>query len=70
MGSAKAAVLPLPVLALASTSRPSMAGGSAWAWMGVGAVKPSAWMPRSTSGWSPNVEKGMKWGVSLCDTGM
>ena len=36
MGSAKAAVLPVPVAAWPSTSRPSTRGGIAARWMGVG----------------------------------
>jgi len=34
--SAKAAVLPLPVMAVATSSRPSMAGGIVFCWIGVG----------------------------------
>lgn len=40
-GMAKAAVLPDPVRALASTSFPSRAKGMAFSWMGVGCVHPS-----------------------------
>jgi hypothetical protein len=36
IGSVKLAVLPVPVWAMPSTSRPSSAGGMAPAWMGVG----------------------------------
>lgn len=36
-GIPKANVLPLPVSAIPTTSRPSRAGGQAHAWMGVGA---------------------------------
>ena len=36
MGRRKAAVLPLPVMAQASTSRPARAGGMASRWIGVG----------------------------------
>ncbi|OGL05659.1 MAG: hypothetical protein A3I03_12270 [Candidatus Rokubacteria bacterium RIFCSPLOWO2_02_FULL_68_19] len=50
MGSTKAAVLPLPVMAQASTSRPSMAGGIASCWIGVGRVKPISLTPRRRSG--------------------
>ena len=50
IGSRKAAVLPLPVMAQASTSRPSMAGGMASAWIGVGRVKPISRTPRRSSG--------------------
>ena len=37
IGSAKAAVLPVPVWAMPMTSRPASAGGIAAAWIGVGA---------------------------------
>jgi hypothetical protein len=40
-GSRKPHVLPLPVLAMATMSRPLRAIGHAWAWMGVGALKPA-----------------------------
>ncbi len=36
IGSTKAAVLPVPVWAMPSTSRPSSALGIAWIWIGVG----------------------------------
>ena len=36
MGSRKAMVLPLPVLAMPMRSRPDMMAGMAWVWMGVG----------------------------------
>src|SRR5665811_1434623 len=36
IGSAKAAVLPVPVCAMPMTSRPCMARGMVWAWIGVG----------------------------------
>src|ERR1019366_2865701 len=35
-GMANARVLPVPVCAVATTSRPSSSGGMAWAWTGVG----------------------------------
>src|SRR6476646_532926 len=38
-GSAKASVFPVPVCAVATTSRPSRAGGIAPSWTGVGDVK-------------------------------
>ena len=38
IGSTKAAVLPVPVCAPASTSRPSRITGIAAAWTGVGSV--------------------------------
>ena len=37
-GRVKAAVLPVPVWAMPSTSRPARATGMAWAWMGVAVV--------------------------------
>lgn len=40
-GMAKAAVLPEPVRALASTSFPSRDRGIAFSWIGVGCVQPS-----------------------------
>src|SRR5262245_50657746 len=54
MGRTKAAVLPLPVIAQARTSRPSRAGGIASFWIGVGSVNPIRAMPRSRSGWRSN----------------
>ena len=45
IGSRNAAVLPLPVAAHASRSRPSSAGGMASAWIGVGRTKPSSFRP-------------------------
>src|SRR5258706_667884 len=59
MGRTNAAVLPLPVIAQASRSRPSIAGGIASVWMGVGRVKPSSLTPLRRSGWSWNDEKDM-----------
>ena len=38
IGSAKAAVLPVPVCAMPCTSRPFITCGMAWTWMGVGVV--------------------------------
>ncbi len=40
-GNKKPQVLPLPVLAMATKSRPDIAMGHACAWMGVGAEKPA-----------------------------
>ena len=45
-----AAVFPLPVMAQARTSRPSIAGGMACCWMGVARVKPSSRTPFMRSG--------------------
>ena len=58
IGRRKAAVLPLPVTAQASTSRPASAGGMASVWMGVGRVKPSSLRARVRLGCSPRCEKG------------
>ena len=58
IGSTKAAVLPLPVTAQASTSRPAIAGGIDCSWIGVGRVKPSSRTPRRSSGSRPKEEKG------------
>src|SRR5687767_8951751 len=65
MGSAKAAVLPLPVMAQARTSRPARAGGMAAFWMGVGAWKPRASMllSRRESRVS-SVKDKVEWGLS------
>jgi hypothetical protein len=41
MGMTKASVLPLPVLAMPTTSRPNSPMGTACAWIGVGSVNPS-----------------------------
>src|SRR5476649_617247 len=60
MGRTNAAVLPLPVIAHARRSRPSIAGGMESFWMGVGFVKPISLMPRRRSGWRRNEEKGMR----------
>jgi hypothetical protein len=59
-GSTNAAVLPLPVMAQASTSRPAMAIGIACSWIGVGRVKPSSLTPRRRSGCSLNEVNGMR----------
>ena len=47
IGSRKAAVLPLPVTAQASTSRPAMAGGMASRWIGVGVDEAQSRRPRA-----------------------
>src|SRR5215831_408922 len=39
-GSANASVLPVPVWAVATRSRPAMAGSNVMLWIGVGSVKP------------------------------
>ena len=58
IGSPKAAVLPLPVMAQARTSRPARAGGTASAWIGVGRAKPSSFTPLRRLGWSFSEVKG------------
>jgi len=50
IGSTNAAVLPLPVIAAASRSRPSSAGGRTARWTGVGSMKPRSAMPRWRAG--------------------
>ena len=58
-GSAKAAVLPEPVCAVPSTSRPRKTSGMAADWMGVGWCRPSAAAARARAGESPSSTKGM-----------
>ena len=58
IGRAKAAVLPLPVIAVATRSRPSMAAGIVCSWIGVGFTKPRSETPRSSVVWSWKAEKG------------
>ena len=50
MGKAKATVLPVPVWARPSTSRPNRAGGMASAWIGRGAVNDASETAWSSSG--------------------
>src|SRR5687767_9107781 len=57
MGSRKATVLPLPVIAHARRSLPVIAGGIASLWIGVGRVKPRSFTPRMRSGCKPKEEK-------------
>ena len=45
IGSAKAAVLPVPVWAMPRMSRPVSCGAIAWAWIGVGTSKPARARP-------------------------
>ena len=63
MGNENAAVLPDPVWAEASTSRPCKMAGMACTWMGVGVLKPSPSSARckagNTAGEKPRLEKGM-----------
>ena len=58
IGSTKAAVLPVPVWAPASRSRPSSTSGIASRWTGVGSVYPWRATARSRSGGSPRVREG------------
>ena len=51
---------PLPVWADASRSRPSMAGGIACSWIGVGRAKPSSRIPFSKSACSPSRANGIR----------
>src|SRR5687767_12619436 len=60
MGSAKAAVLPVPVCAVPIRSFPARTIGKARSWIGVGSEKPIACVPRTTSDERPK---------SLNDTG-
>ena len=53
MGSAKAAVLPVPVCAQPSRSRPASTCGIAWVWMGVGRSYFSSASVRSSAGDRP-----------------
>ena len=57
IGRRNAAVLPLPVAAHASRSRPFRAWGMASDWIGVGWVKPRSSMPRTRFGCRSSVEK-------------
>src|ERR1035437_3910527 len=56
-GIPNAAVLPVPVCALARTSLPARAGGIAAAWTGVGVVKPSSRTARRSAGLRPSASK-------------
>ena len=65
MGSRKAAVFPVPVAAVPTTSWPASAGGMACAWMGVGCSNPArsrAWRDSGESFRSANdfVVKGVR----------
>src|SRR5262249_19335523 len=55
MGSAKAAVLPVPVCAVPIKSFPARIIGNARSWIGVGSANPTARVPRTTSGESPKL---------------
>src|SRR5262249_9845125 len=55
MGSAKAAVLPVPVCAVPIKSFPARIIGNARSWIGVGSANPIARVPPTTSGESPKL---------------
>jgi hypothetical protein len=61
IGSRNAAVLPLPVAALARMSRPSRAGGIASDWIGVGRVNPSSRIALRRLGCSCSDVKGTQY---------
>src|SRR6185295_14756170 len=65
IGSTKAAVFPLPVIAQARMSWPATAGGMASSWIGVGRVNPNSRTPPVTSAWRQKEEKGMLSGSFL-----
>jgi hypothetical protein len=56
-GSENAAVLPVPVCAQPSTSRPVKTSGIACAWMGVGRVYPSSASARVRASMRPSEAK-------------
>jgi hypothetical protein len=56
-GSPKAAVLPVPVCAWATRSRPARATGIACSWMGLGTLNPAAVIPSMMAGLRPNPAK-------------
>ena len=58
IGSTKAAVLPVPVCAHASTSRPARTRGMTSRCTGVGCVYPSSSTARTSGGASPRAENG------------
>ena len=60
MGNPKAAVFPLPVAAVASTSRPSIKGGMARFCIGVGCSNPRRSTAFRSLGSSPNVANDMR----------
>ena len=57
IGNAKAAVLPVPVLAMPMTSLPSRAEGIDWSWIGDGVTKPFALRLRCKFGCSAKSAK-------------
>jgi hypothetical protein len=60
IGSAKAAVLPVPVCAMPHKSRPLRTGGIAWHWIGVGSKYPAAVRALRMGAESPRSEKSTK----------
>jgi uncharacterized protein len=66
IGSAKAAVLPVPVCAQPSTSRPASTAGIASRWIGVGVVKPASRTARSRESFRFRLSKDMtlSWRIS------
>ena len=65
VGSVNAAVLPVPVWAEATTSRPSSTRGMAPAWTGVGSVKPSASTPASICSLRPSLPNSLSIPASM-----
>ena len=65
IGNAKAAVLPEPVWAIPKMSRPSSCGGIACVWIGLGSVKPAAWVALSSAPVIPSAAKPESSSVSL-----
>src|SRR5215813_3729092 len=59
IGSRNAAVLPLPVDAVAMRSLPAMTGGIAFSWMGVARANPLSRTAESRSGCSMKCENGI-----------
>src|SRR5262245_30706122 len=64
IGSTKAAVLPVPVSAVAITSSPASAQGSTALWMGRVSLKPRSATPLASEGWSPGSANAM--GAGSC----
>ena len=58
IGRTNAAVLPVPVCAQASTSRPASTCGMTWAWTGVGWSYPSSSTARTSAGTRPSAANG------------
>ena len=60
MGSAKAAVLPVPVCAMPTTSRAASTCGMVWAWIGVGVAYCSSMSARVMGSLRPRSRKEVK----------